>query len=153
MSRLELKVPPVAVTAIVAALMWAASLATPPLAVPAALRTWLAAALACAAVGVMVLAIASFRGARTTVDPTRPERAEHLVETGVYRFTRNPMYLGMLLVLLAWAVLLATAQSLVVSAVFVPYMDRFQIGPEERALTARFGQEYRDFTARVRRWL
>jgi protein-S-isoprenylcysteine O-methyltransferase Ste14 len=153
MSRLELKVPPVVVAGIVAALMWVVSVVTPPLPVPTALRIGVAAGSAIVAVVVGVWAIASFARAHTTVDPMAPERAQHLVDTGVYRFTRNPMYLGLLLILLAWAALLSTVQSLVVSSAFVLYMDRFQIGPEERALSALFGRDYADYTTRVRRWL
>jgi len=97
--------------------------------------------------------ILSFRRVRTTVNPTRPDEASVLVSTGIYRVTRNPMYVGLLLVLVAWAVFLASAWALLGVAGFVLYMNRFQIAPEERALSRLFGSEYASYKARVRRWL
>lgn len=98
-------------------------------------------------------ALWAFWRSRTSVNPLRPERATALVTGGVYRFTRNPMYLGMLAHLLAWAAYLASPWALPGPVAFVAYITRFQIVPEERALAARFGDEYRRYTARVRRWL
>ena len=95
----------------------------------------------------------SLRRARTTVNPLRPERASALVTTGVYRITRNPMYVGMALMLLAWAVLLASPAALAGPVTFIAYMNRFQIGPEEDALDTLFGPDYAAYRSRVRRWL
>ena len=75
------------------------------------------------------------------------------MSSGVYRITRNPMYLGLLLILIAWAVFLSSAWLLLGPLTFVLYMNRFQIGPEERALSAMFGNSYAEYKARVRRWL
>ena len=94
-----------------------------------------------------------FRRAQTTVDPTHPDKASHLVTSGIYRHTRNPMYVGMALVLCA-AVLQST---FIVSAVLVPifiwYMTRFQIKPEEKIIEGIFGEEYLVYKENVRRWL
>ena len=76
-----------------------------------------------------------------------------MVSTGIYRVTRNPMYLGLSLVLVAWAVFLSSAWALLGVAAFVLYMDRLQIAPEERALSKLFGSEYTAYRAKVRRWL
>ncbi|MGH8122848.1 MAG: methyltransferase family protein, partial [Rudaea sp.] len=103
---------------------------------------------ACSAAGIL-----SFRRARTTVDPTKPEQASSLVKTGIYRVTRNPMYLGLTLVLVAWAAFLSSAWALLGVAGFVLYMSRFQIAPEERALASLFASEYEAYKASVRRWL
>jgi protein-S-isoprenylcysteine O-methyltransferase Ste14 len=98
-------------------------------------------------------AVAWFRRARTTVNPLAPETVSSLVTSGIYRVTRNPMYLGLLFALLAWAVLLANPIALIFLPLFVLYMNRFQIGPEETALEARFGSEFLSYKAGVRRWL
>jgi protein-S-isoprenylcysteine O-methyltransferase Ste14 len=96
---------------------------------------------------------ASFRRARTTVNPLKPESASSLVASGVYRVSRNPMYVGLCLVLLGWAVMLSNVLAYAIVPVFVLYMNRFQIGPEEAALERVFGADYVAYRARVRRWL
>jgi protein-S-isoprenylcysteine O-methyltransferase Ste14 len=152
-SGLELKVPPVAVALIAAALIWAvdASGAAPAFAFPG--QTIVALLLAALGLGVTIAGVAAFNRARTTVNPLRPEEASKLVVRGVYRVTRNPMYLGFLLLLLAWAIFLGNLGAVLVIAVFVVYMNLFQIAPEERALAARFGGEFEEYRRRVRRWL
>jgi protein-S-isoprenylcysteine O-methyltransferase Ste14 len=96
----------------------------------------------------------AFRASRTTVNPLRPERASSLVTRGVYRLTRNPMYVGMVFLLLAWGVYLAHWPALLLGpAVYMLYLGRFQIAPEERVLLGLFGEKYRAYMARVRRWL
>lgn len=153
MSRLELKVPPDVVWLAVAALMWLAAVLARRLTVEVPLRLWVAVVLTACGVALIVAARVALARAHTTWAPTAPERTSSLVTGGVYRFTRNPIYLGMLLVLLAWAAVLANLLALALVAVFVAYMDRFQIGPEEAALSARLGEGYRDYRAQVRRWV
>ena len=116
-------------------------------------RAAMAAALLVSALFAILSGIVSFRQARTTVNPMKPETATTLVTSGVFRYTRNPMYLGMLLVLLAWAAFLASPASLAGVIAFVIYMRHFQIRPEEAALTSLFGQAYLEYRQRVRRWL
>jgi len=108
-----------------------------------------------AAVGASLDAIAlvHFLRRRTTVNPLKPSSASVLVTEGVYRLTRNPMYLGLATLLLAWAIYLGNLAALAGVPLFILYMNRFQIGPEERALEARFGAEYIAYRARARRWL
>jgi protein-S-isoprenylcysteine O-methyltransferase Ste14 len=97
--------------------------------------------------------VAAFRRARTTVNPLTPDATTALVESGIYRLTRNPMYLGFLLLLLAEIVWLANPVALLAAPAFVLYLNRFQIGPEERALRNRFGAKFQSYSHRVRRWL
>ena len=153
MSRLELKVPPDVVWVLVAGLMWLASATTPHVDIPSQFRVGTAVALTGVGVCAMVSARASLDRAHTTWRPMAPGRATSLVTSGVYGLSRNPIYLGMLFVLLGWAVLLASPAALASSGVFVLYLNRFQIGPEERALTATMGQEFLDYRVHVRRWL
>ena len=94
-----------------------------------------------------------FRRAKTTVNPLKPDAASALVVRGVYRWTRNPMYLAMLLLLIAWVCIVSNWAALAMLPLFVAYLNRFQIGPEERALQARFGAEFESYRRQVRRWL
>jgi len=117
-------------------------------------RGWiLAAGLAGVGVTVALLGVASFRRARTTVNPLQPTATSHLVMFGIYRRTRNPMYLGMLFVLLGWGVFLANALGLGLATLFIPLMNRLQIGPEERILATIFGRHFTTYQSNVRRWL
>lgn len=152
-SGLELKVPPVALSVIAAALMWAASWAAPAFAFT--LRADYAFSVTLALVGAFtcLAGIVSFRRAKTTVNPMKPDSTSSLVVSGVYRYTRNPMYLGFLLVLLGWAVFLSNVLALMALPAFVLYMNRFQISPEERALASLFADDYAEYCAKVGRWL
>jgi len=100
-----------------------------------------------------LLSVAAFFSARTTVNPLHPERAESLVVTGFFRYSRNPMYLGMLLILSGWAVRLGQPLNLLLLVWFVLCINALQIRPEEQALEAKFGDDYRAYCARVRRWV
>lgn len=99
------------------------------------------------------LGIIAFYRAKTTVNPLNPSNTSAIVQSGVYRYTRNPMYLGMLLVLLGFAVYLAHPAAFLLPPVFVAYLTRFQIIPEERLLTAKFDAAYLRYASRVRRWI
>ncbi len=155
LDRLELKVPPPVVTVVVGVLMWALARALPALdfAMPLSLRRALFIAFALAGIALVSVCALQFRRARTTVNPMRPARVTALVETGPYRFSRNPIYLGDALILVGWGLWLANLASLASIAVFVAYLNRFQIAPEERALRAAFGQAFDAYRARVRRWV
>ena len=153
MASLELKIPPPAVALVVGLSMWWVSRYGVLEGVPLAWR--IGVALAVAAVGACfdVAGILAFRREKTTVNPMKPEKSAALVSSGVYRITRNPMYVGMVFILLAWAVYLASPWALFGPLAFAAYITRFQIKPEERVLAARFGDEFASYTARVRRWL
>lgn len=153
MSALELKVPPPVVALLMAAAMWGVALSGAPIDIPDGLRHVLAATFALCGGCISVAGIIGLRRARTTVNPLKPENASSLVTAGVYRFTRNPMYLGLVFVLLGWAVLLSSVWALLGPIAFVLYIDRFQIEPEERALAATFGASLSEYRARVRRWI
>jgi protein-S-isoprenylcysteine O-methyltransferase Ste14 len=153
MGWLELKVPPPVVALLVGLFMWLASSLVAPVEVPFGFRTGVAVVLASVGVVVGVAGIIAFLRAGTTVNPTKPGATSSLVTGGVFRFSRNPMYLSLLLYLLAWAVFLSNGLALILVPVFVIYMNRFQIEPEERALSSLFGPEYTSYQARVRRWL
>ncbi len=153
MHALELKIPPAVLGAVVVFLMWVASRWGSAFDVPIPGRISIAACLALLGAVIASSGILSFRRARTTVNPTKPGAASSLVVSGIYGFTRNPMYLGFASVLLALAVFLSNALALLLIPMFVAYLNRFQICPEERALGSRFPEEFAAYKARVRRWL
>ena len=104
-------------------------------------------------VTVSALGILEFRRAKTTANPTRPGSSSSLVTHGVYQYTRNPMYLGFLLVLLGWATATGNLLAFLFLPAFVLYMNKFQITPEERALAGIFGDEFMRYCSLVRRWI
>jgi protein-S-isoprenylcysteine O-methyltransferase Ste14 len=153
LSWLELKVSPVTLAVILAALMWPVSAHTPGFAMAPGLRIAVLLILAGAGTFIGLAGVRSFRRARTTVNPWRPHASSELVMSGIYRRSRNPMYLGLLLALLGWGFYLANVFALLLAMVFVPYMNRFQIVPEERALAQAYGESFREYCREVRRWL
>ena len=152
MNALELKVPPPLVALVTGLLMWWAAKLVPPLALPGVARIAVAVVFAGVGVGLAMSGVLTFRRAKTTVNPTTPAAASALVRTGVFRFTRNPMYLGLLLCLVAWAIFLSSVLALLSAPLYVVYMNRFQIAPEERALAALFGDSFAAYKRDVRRW-
>ncbi|WP_093102133.1 isoprenylcysteine carboxylmethyltransferase family protein [Variovorax sp. CF079] len=153
MNSLELKVPPPAVALLFGVLMWLVSSLVAPLEVPSGPRVSVALVLASVGLVFGVSGMVSFWRARTTMNPIKPMATSSLVTNGAFRFTRNPMYLSLLLYLLAWAVYLSNVWTLLFVPVFVLYINEFQIKPEERALSSLFGPEYAAYKERVRRWL
>jgi protein-S-isoprenylcysteine O-methyltransferase Ste14 len=153
MQSLELKVPPVPLAAIFAAAMFGVSLVTPAVTFVIPGRIGITVGLALLSTVIALAGVAAFRANKTTVNPLNPGAASALVSSGVYRFSRNPMYLGFLLALAAWAIYLSNALAALFLPAFVAYMNRFQIKPEERALLAKFGAAFSQYMADVRRWV
>ncbi len=150
---MELKIPPPLVLAMLAAVMWmVAGLGGSPLPDPQ-LRAPLSLTLFVLGVAVELAAIRQFRKARTTINPLTPMATARLVDAGIYRLSRNPMYLGALLLLAAWAVWLGRPVNLAGLFLFVWYVTKYQIVPEERVLTELFRDEYESYRAKVRRWI
>ena len=153
MPSLENRIPPPFLMLIVGLAMYGASFVSTPLAMSGAVR-WGLVGVFLAVAGLMVVpAFRAFARAGTTVDPVHIERASTLVATGIYGFTRNPMYVALTSLLLSWAVYLASPWAFAGPLIFVVYITRFQIVPEERAMSAKFGAAYADYKNSVRRWL
>lgn len=150
---LELRVPPPVVGLVIAVAMGFLAPLGPELGWPHTARLWLALAIAGIGGGLDLSGLIAFVRRHTTVNPLRPAKTSALVTSGVYRFTRNPMYLGMACLLVAWAIWLGALAPWLGPVAFVLYITRFQIRPEERALTALFGDAYLHYATRVRRWL
>jgi len=150
---MELKVIPVLQVLIAMALMTLLSYYFPALHYSAALSIIVAILLLFIALVIAFFAIYSFKKHKTTVNPTKPETSSEVVNSGIYQYSRNPMYLAMLLALIAYACYLENPLNFTVCGLFIGYITRYQITPEERMLTKLFGQDYRDYKASVRRWL
>jgi protein-S-isoprenylcysteine O-methyltransferase Ste14 len=153
MKAFETKVPPVAQFLVVAAGMWLLAKYVPVLSVGIPGREFLIVLFFFLGGIVAVPAITAFRSAGTTVDPRYPDKATRLVARGVYRYSRNPMYLGLLFLLIAWAFFLSNLLGFVCLPVFVLGMNHLQIRPEEAAMEGQFGDEYRAYRESVRRWI
>jgi protein-S-isoprenylcysteine O-methyltransferase Ste14 len=132
--------------------MWLISRAVPPFHFDAPAHNWLAVVLVSAGFVTGISGVVIFRQAKTTVNPMKPH-ASSLVTWGVYAISRNPMYLGGLIMLLGWAIFLSNALAFLFLPIYILYINRFQIAPEERALTLLFGETYVAYQMRARRWL
>ena len=133
--------------------MWLAARLLPQLGLDLPFRLALAGSVGAVGLAIGLLAVAPFLRSRTTLDPRCPERVSALVTDGIYAVSRNPMYVAMLLALVAWGLYLDNGAALAVAPpCFVLYLNRWQIEPEERALAAAFGDRYERYRRRVRRW-
>jgi protein-S-isoprenylcysteine O-methyltransferase Ste14 len=150
---LELRIPPPVVFLFCAAFIWLLSIATPWVSFEFPAKNSIA--MAVAAVGSLFAGagVFSILSAGTTLSPEKPDKTTKLVVTGVYRISRNPMYLSLLLFLISLAIYLGNLAAAIPVPFFVIYINRFQIEPEERALTSRFGSEFEAYSRHVRRWL
>jgi len=153
MQSLENRIPPPIVAALFALAMWGITSYLPAIESHAVVRVSLSLAFLAPGALFCIAGIVSFRMAKTTVNPLEPGTATSLVSSGVYKVSRNPMYLGFALVLVAWAAYLSSLWAGIGVLGFVVYMNRFQIMPEERALTGIFGSEFTRYQSKVRRWL
>lgn len=100
-----------------------------------------------------ITAVLEFSRHQTTLNPINVSKASQLVTTGVFAISRNPIYLGLSLLLLAWGVWLEDGISLCIALGFIPYINRFHIIVEEQALAEKFACQYLDYKAKVRRWI
>src|SRR5690242_4524448 len=151
MSALELKVPPPIVALVMALLMWLTPAVAGLVQIPNPARVLCAVVLVCVGQGISIAGMVAFRRAKTTVNPVKASLASSLVIRSVSRYTRNPMYVGLLLT--PWAVFLANPLAVLWVVVYVLYITRFQIIPEERVLASLFGAEYEAHKGRIRRWI
>lgn len=150
---LHLKIPPAVVMLVCSLLMWGLDRLVAINWGTVEVRWWGFCIFFALGAGIGLAGVVAFYRRSTTVDPHQPEKVTTFVQSGVYRLSRNPMYLGLLLILISCAVYLGNPISLVLFFVFVGYMNRFQIKPEELAMRQKFGNKYRDYCNKVRRWI
>jgi protein-S-isoprenylcysteine O-methyltransferase Ste14 len=152
-SMLETRVPPPVVMLITALLVWDISRTWPEMDLLIPGRRALCWTLAGLGLVVAAAGVLEFRRAQTTLNPMRPANVSSLVTSGIYRFTRNPMYVGDVLILLAVVVFFANPLGIAAVGLFIVWMNVLQIPAEERALRERFGEAYDAYRGRVRKWL
>lgn len=150
---LKLKIPPPVVGLTLGALMLLVNHLLPMLNIGSTWLNMLAYPFFVVGLLIEIWSVALFIKARTTVNPLKPNNSNHLVTTGMYRFTRNPMYLGMALLLTGLVFWVGNPVGFIMPALFVLYITRFQIKPEEEVLGEIFGEQFRRYEASVRRWL
>ena len=150
---MRLKTPPAVQLFISALLMWIISIYAANFRFIFKFNNELA--LFCLIIGgtIIVFGIAAFRKAETTVTPLHPDKASSLVNMGIYQYTRNPMYFGLLLILFSIGFYLQNLASMFVLPIYVWFISKYQIIPEEEALHKLFGQDYINYQDRVRRWI
>ena len=153
LDKLELKIPPPLITLLTGLGMWFVARHIPSLSIEIPGREGISLAFYIVG-GISDLSgFLAFHKERTTINSLKPASASAMVIQGIYRYTRNPMYLGLLLILTGWAVSLAHLCAFLFLPLFLGYITRFQILPEERILAARFGAEYSAYRDSVRRWI
>ncbi len=153
MQALELKIPPPVIMLVSATAMWLLGRWLPQFSLPSTALAIVGATLALTGVAITVFGMLSFRRHKTTINPLKPQETAMLVTEGVYGWTRNPMYLGLAVLLAGWACYLANGIALLVMPAFIAYITWFQIIPEERALQRKFGAPFVKYLTQVRRWL
>jgi len=147
------KIPPVAQVIIFAIIAWVASNYVPIFNFRGAYSIPLSIITGGLGLVLVIWSVGQFRRANTSVDPMSPESAERFLTSGFYRITRNPMYLGMALLLFAWVFYIGAFSAIIGAAGFITCMSIWQIPFEEAALSKRFGTEYQKYKATVRRWI
>ncbi len=150
---MKLFIPPPLLGLIFGGLMWLTARQADILTFDYPGRLLLAWIIAAPAILVEIFAILTFIREKTTVNPMAPAKAATLVETGLYRFSRNPMYVALVAVVAAWGLALGNPLNLIFLTVLVWYLTEFQIKPEEAAMREKFGEQYDRYRARVRRWI
>lgn len=153
MTKLQLKIPPPVYFLLFAGSMWLLAQHFPLFTlIP---QPWNYSGLLIASLTLLadLTSLWAFFKAHTTVNPLHPDKTRQLVTTGLYRYTRNPMYLGLLFILLGWAIYLGVLSPFLLLPAFVWLITYMQILPEEAILRSKFGQVYTDYQQRVARWL
>ncbi|MEO9484267.1 MAG: isoprenylcysteine carboxylmethyltransferase family protein [Ekhidna sp.] len=150
---MRLKIPPVVILFLSLGIIFGMSYAFPAWVYKFEYQTLLSRIILAMGVLAALSGILSFRMKGTTVDPTKPDKASSLVTAGIYKYTRNPMYLGMALILFGGIIRIGNPSTILGLVFFVWYLTHYQIKPEEEALSELFGKEYEEFCSKVRRWL
>ena len=153
MNALELKIPPLLLLVVSAVFMWLLAAYAPIVLITFAGQLVIAILLAVVGVQIAIAGARAFHERKTTVNPLKPEASTSLITDGVFKFSRNPIYLGMLLGLAGFAVWLGALTALLVLPMFVVCMNQFQIKPEERSLQRNFGEQFSQYMGHTRRWI
>lgn len=151
--KFNLKIPPLALGISTLLFIWLVDRYVPIYRIEFVHQNIFASVVSGAGLIVALSGILAFRKLKTTVDPRYPEKARKLVIIGIYKFSRNPMYLGMLLALIGFDIFLGSIPGIFIIVFFVWFINKFQIHPEEIVLRDKFGEDYINYTKQVRRWV
>ncbi len=149
---MKLKIPPPFQGLFAAALVWGLDQLFPALSTSFPLQKTLALVLIVVGAGIDLISVFAFFKAKTTINPLSPQATKQLVVSGTFRISRNPMYLGMLLILSGWAIWVGNVTGVLAILLFVNSITYSQIKPEEKVLEEKFGSIYTEYKASVRRW-
>lgn len=149
----KLKYPPLLQFIVSASTSYGVSMLASKRVISIPFSTLLSITLALVGIILLIFAVGLFAKSKTTINPMEPDKASKLVTNGLYKYTRNPMYLGLLLCLIGFVIWLQNPVAILGVGFFVITMTIFQIIPEEEVMSAKFGKDYEDYKARVRRWL
>lgn len=152
MKKLELLLPPPVITLCSGLFMWLLAKLLPTLSLNWPYRTELGVLMILIGLAIGLSGVREVVKAKTTMNPKQPGDASRLVSSGIYKYSRNPMYLGLLCLLTAWLLYLSNPVSLIGILVFVLYITRFQIIPEERVLEEKFSGVFLSYKKQTRRW-
>lgn len=153
MKFLEAKIPPPLLTIIFGLAVWGIATVLPGLDISRDIRLTILIVMVAVGLVLTVSALLTFWKAKTTIDPNHLHKATTVVKHGIYKFSRNPMYLALLIYLTALTIYMANLYALPLPVLFVLYMNRFQIQPEESMMTSLFGEAYLSYKNQVRRWI
>lgn len=153
MRALENRIPPALIMAAVGVLMYFVSPILPDIRIERSISLFIGVLITLIGVVFGLFGVYEFVKNNTTVDPTNPEKTSSLVTSGVLKISRNPMYVAMAFFLFGFSFLLSSLLTVFLVSVFFVYMNRFQIEPEERIMSQKFGDEFLRYKENVRRWL
>ena len=151
--NLELKIPPPIIALVCAALMWILGRSFTGLDFNFLNRKLVSALLLLVGLSIDIFALFKFRQKQTTINPMKPDMSTELVITGIYKHSRNPMYLGLVFILCSWVMFLGNAASIILLPAFVLYITKFQISPEEKIMQEKFSESFSEYKQKVRRWI
>ena len=106
-----------------------------------------------AGLSILILAVSLFKKKNTTVNPIKIENASFLVTSGIFEYSRNPMYLGMVLILLGLALMFNLIGGTLFTLLFTIYITKFKIRPEEEVMERLFREDFLRYKQNVRMWL
>lgn len=150
---MKLKIPPAVVTLFFASLMWIMDKYIHFKGTDFQGSSWLAVSFFAAGGTVGLVGLIQFYRQSTSINPHKPDNASSLVDSGIYQFSRNPMYLALLLILISYGIYLGNMLAILVLPFFVLYINYFQIIPEEKVLQQKFGEEFEKYRSQVPRWI
>ncbi|WP_445665174.1 methyltransferase family protein [Fodinibius sp. AD559] len=151
--KLELKIPPAVVTLIIAIVMWWIDIYLAFGWATFGKILWVSFIFLGIGGIFGLVGLIQFYKYSTSIDPHKPNKASNLVTSGIYSISRNPMYVGLLMILIGYGFYLGNMLTFVVIPLFLIYINRFQIAPEERVMDEKFGEKYQKYKSEVRRWL